>query len=135
MQFLLLTSNRSKSILLLILDRREHAGRQHWDSAGYAGPDGSQDSGDHGAATRLRHRAAHRANQRGSTANQSGHHLPITGSPPATKMDVRRMGNFRKQPQSKVLLPHQSRAEATRARSAELGANLGSDRTRLENRG
>src|SRR6266851_6703713 len=98
-----LTPHMYSVILLCITHRREHAGWQVGSVARYAGSHGLEDSGVHGTAARVWHRATHRAVKRRRSAAQSGHDLCLAGPSAAKEMDLGRLGNLGEQSQGEVL--------------------------------
>src|SRR6478735_2028691 len=74
--FVLLHPNRTRVRMLLGTNRSSHdrpIGRQ----AGHAGPHGPEDPRSHGSAPWIRHRAAHRADERAAAGHQLRH--PLSG--------------------------------------------------------
>ena len=86
--------------------------------------DGAEDPRRDGADARLRHRAAHRADQRRRPAGEPGHHLSVPHPPGAEELDHGGVGHLGEQPQSEVLFDLEGRPEAARRRDRELGAGV-----------
>src|SRR3974390_1712393 len=72
-------------------------------AAGDIGSDGAADTGSTGPAAWIWDCATYRASERKPVAAESGHHLRFAGSPSATRLDFRGVGNVRQQPKSEVL--------------------------------
>src|SRR5207244_8004769 len=86
-------------------------------------PDGRENAAGHGAAARIRRRAAYRANRARSARAQSGHDLSGAAPARAKRMDREGVGHEREQPPRQVLRDYARGPEAARRRSRELGAH------------
>src|SRR5215469_9625590 len=82
------------------------------------------------AAARFRDCAANRAGESGHSPAQRGHSLHLLAADASAGLDFSRVGDFREQPESKVLLDHQTRDEAARTRSRKLETDLWRDWSR-----
>ena len=99
--------------------------RQGGGLAGDAGPDGAEDAGGHGAAARIRHRPAHRADERRAPLPELRH--PVPGAPEAGAggRDHLGVGRLREQPQGEVLPADPGRPAPGRAGDPRVGAGHG----------
>src|SRR5215469_3342940 len=82
------------------------------------------------AAAWFRNCAANRAGESRHSPAQRGHGLHFVAAHASAGLDLCRVGDFREQPQSKVLLDHQTRNEAARTRSRKLETDFGRDWSR-----
>src|SRR5262249_13686211 len=84
---------------------------------------GVDDAREHGPAARLRHRATHRADQRGYAATERGDRLHLPDAPTAARLDFRNLGHVREQSKGKVLRHHSFGPPPAHGRNAKLGAH------------
>src|ERR1700722_1351736 len=91
--------------------------------AGHAGPHGSEDTRRSGAAARLRHRPANRADQRRHSGPESGHSLSPAAQARARRFDRLAMGRVGQQPPGPLLSHYRPRPEAAPDGNQRLGAN------------
>src|SRR5215472_17553085 len=92
-------------------------------SAGHSGVDDSEDPGCPGAAPWLRHRAAHRADQRRSAGGESRHSLSRAVEAGAGGCHRIRVGSLGQQSQSELLSTDTRRPQTVAGGNPGLGAN------------
>src|SRR3984957_17476933 len=100
--------------------------------AGHAGAHGAEDPGCAGAATRVRHCPAHRANQRRPAGGESRHALSAAAEAGARRLDCFAMGRLGKQPTGPLLPNYRGRPEATADGNQRLGADRANHRAFLQ---
>src|SRR5262249_20873891 len=97
-------------------------------SARHARLDRSEDTGEYGPVTWLRHRYADQPDLRRTAEAESGNVIPCASPARTKRLDQLEVGRLGQQPQSQILFTDKVGRKATRGRNRELGADGRSDR-------